>query len=94
MTNNTHIVCKHATLSIRCERCDDEQAGAWTMIKYMANASGDQFVTDAYGEDVNPNYRRVKANGWAEDAVNAISKLDLVQRKKFLKAVQAFRWHL
>lgn len=77
----------------------DFDAGAWAMVSYIYNTSGDQFARDAYGEEHHPSYLAEKASTWASSPARALGFLGAEQRARIFtkvrkEAVQMDVWNL
>lgn len=65
----------------------DFDAGAWAMVSYIYNTSGEEFARDAYGEDAHPSYLAEKAETWAASPVRAMGFLDAKGRARIFAKV-------
>jgi hypothetical protein len=68
----------------------DFDAGAWAMVAYIYNTSGEQFVADVYESTAHPNYLAEKANAWAKSPTRAIGALDVHRIRILLRAVRKY----
>jgi hypothetical protein len=63
--------------------------GAWAMIHWIYNTSGERFAETAYGKDQFRGYLMEKAAIWAKSPVRALGFLGPEQRARVLEAAMA-----
>ena len=61
--------------------------GAWAMVSWIYNTSGEVFAEIAYGKDQHPSYLDEKADAWAKSPARAMGYLGEEQKARVLDAV-------
>lgn len=72
---------------------DDFDVGAWAMVDYIYNTSGDKFAADVFPGS-HPSYQNEKAMAWGDSPVRAMGFLDHIHRERLFAAVRQRAEHV